>query len=175
MFKSFIDSSNDFKNLNGKYHTDIYVTDDKGKTISFEASGETPEELYNDLLQNSIEAIINSKNSEKNDLDNSISDDKEEYVDVDEFLLQYAIELEDENDMLLDEVKFLRKLLKQNKNQFNEQINSMEKELNKLEEENENLYKVIFALQNEKMKNITPNRYKSTTPNDWPYGYKVWM
>lgn len=180
MSKSFIDLSNDFENLNEEYHTSIHIVGDEGDIISFEASGETPEELFNNILLNGIETIMDSKISEEdNDLDNDApctcschSEDDDDDIDTDELLLQYIIDLEEENEMLRDEVHYVRNLLKQTQDSLAKQEDLVEesfKYIDELEEENENLYKVISALQTERISKKVTKKYMT------PYHYKVWM
>ena len=156
MSKSFINLSNDFENLNEEYQTSIHIVGDGGKTISFEASGETPEELYSNLLLNGMKTIMDSKISEE---DNDLDDDApcscsccnhNDDIDTEELLLQHTIELEEENEMLRDEVKYIRKLLKQTQDSFAKQEDLIEesfKYIDELEKENESLYKVVSVLQ----------------------------
>lgn len=170
MSKSFINLSNDFENLNEEYQTSIHIVGDGGKVISFEASGETPEELYSNLLLNGMKTIMDSKISEE---DNDLDDDApEDNIDTDELLLQHTLELEEENEMLRDEINYTRKLLKQIQDSFTKQEDLIEesfKYIDELEEENKNLYKVVLALQNEKK--ITPNKFKTILSNNWP----IWV
>lgn len=145
------------------YLAGIRITDEDGKELSYEASGETPEELYTNIFLNGITTILDSKISEEDTVEDDIhcscdcgcAHYGEDSVDTDEMLLDYALMLEEENEQLRDEVQFLRNRLEKADELIAQfpQVCYIAEELltenEELKEENDSLYNYAFALQNE--------------------------
>lgn len=143
------------------YLAGIRITDEDGKEISYDASGETPEELYTNILLNGITTILDSKISEENTFEDEVpcscdcdcAHCGEDSVDTDEMLLDYALMLEEENEQLRDEVQFLRNRLDKADELIAEfpQVCEIAQELlndkDQLIEENDTLYAYIHILE----------------------------
>lgn len=130
----------DFSRLSDGYSASVQYIDESGKEYTFNASGETPEELYDNLVADGIMKLTDNTDVEEYD------------ADVEDKLLEYYIALEEENEQLRDEVQFLQKQFDVVKKINQTQVDSLSKlknENKELLEENDFIYTYAYALQEE--------------------------
>lgn len=154
MSSKFVSDMSDVENKSEEYQSTIRFIDNNGKKITFEGSGNSLEELCSNLILNGITKVLDSEDSEK-DVNLDDLSYHEDDVDTDDLLLNYAISLEEENEQLRDEVKFLREKLEQ-ADKIIEKVPSVIKMTNEfvdaykeLQSENDGLYVYIDFLESD--------------------------
>lgn len=154
MLSDFLFNTSDVSSKENKYHINVkYIND--GEEHKIEASGKTPEELYKNIIKNFYKAPkykISEKNNEPDNIDSPklMKSESTTSSDSEDLILDYAINLEEENEELRDKVQKLEKELSTLKKKFLDEMSysdKLYKIVKTLDEENTSLYKYICSLE----------------------------